>query len=147
MNEEFTLRIIDGFDVNPGCLKCRRKRINSTQFCGRCFATNSLIVNSGNINIDDFIKETHSPFKNLNVPFLEWAPYDEFTNIELIGIGGFSQIYKATWKKNDGINYILNGGTFDRSKNEIVLKVLKDSQNVDTEFLKEMLWSNTGATN
>ncbi|RHZ61696.1 hypothetical protein Glove_346g100 [Diversispora epigaea] len=135
------VRIIDGFDMNPGCLKCRRKRINSTQFCGRCFATNSQIVNSGNINIDDFIKETQSPYRNINVSFLEWAPYDEFTNIEYIGKGGFSQIYKATWKKHDGINYILNGGfngTCDQSKKDVVLKVLKDSQNVDTEFLNEL---------
>ncbi|RHZ54987.1 hypothetical protein Glove_421g120 [Diversispora epigaea] len=56
-----------------------------------------LVVNSGNKNINDFIKNSQSS-KNTSVNrFLEWVPYDEFKNIEYIGKGGFSKIYKATW--------------------------------------------------
>lgn len=29
--------------------------------------------------------------------FLEWAPYDRFTNIKEIGEGDFAKVYSATW--------------------------------------------------
>ncbi|RHZ61730.1 hypothetical protein Glove_346g31 [Diversispora epigaea] len=113
------------------------KKENLLVIVKRCFALNSLIVNSGNINIDNFIKGTQSSKNtNINSPFLEWVPYDEFINIEHIGKGGFSQIYKATWKMNGGINY--HDGTINRSTTEVVLKVLNDSENLDTEFLEEL---------
>ncbi|CAG8440947.1 1030_t:CDS:2 [Diversispora eburnea] len=66
---------------------------------------------------------------------IKWVPFEEFTNIEKIGQGGFSQIFKATWKFYDRISY---KGTIKRSKREIVLKVLSNSQNVDIEFLNEL---------
>ncbi|RHZ61673.1 hypothetical protein Glove_346g80 [Diversispora epigaea] len=95
-----------GSDKKFSCLKCRKKRINNMQLCRRCS------VNS------------------------EWVPYEEFKNIEYIGKGGFSQIYKATWEKNNGIS---DDGTIRRSETEIVLKVLNNSQNVDTKFLKKKI--------
>ena len=95
-----------------------------------------VIVNSGNINIDRFIKGTLSINNDIDDPHLKWVPFEEFKDVEKIGQGGFSQIFKATWKINKSINY---KGTVKRSsKKEIVLKVLNDSQNVDTEFLNEV---------
>ncbi|RHZ61605.1 hypothetical protein Glove_346g115 [Diversispora epigaea] len=137
MDKEFIFRTLDGSNKNSSCLKCKRKRINSMKLCVRCFALKLLhVVNSGNINIDNLIKKSQSS-KNTSTfsPFLEWVPYDEFKNIKYIAEGGFSQIYKATWKANNGIS---DEGTIRRSETEVVLKVLNNSQNVDSEFVKEL---------
>ncbi|RHZ85543.1 hypothetical protein Glove_64g50 [Diversispora epigaea] len=118
------------------CIKCNRRRsINSSHICYYCYGVNSLIANSGNNNIDNFIKGTHSLSKSIEDPFLQWVPFEEFKDVKKIGQGGFSQIFKATWKIFEGIS---NKDTVKRSsKQEIVLKVLNNSQNVDTEFLNE----------
>ncbi|RHZ61710.1 hypothetical protein Glove_346g204 [Diversispora epigaea] len=96
---------------------------------------NSQIVDSGNKNIDDFIKETQFSSKK---EFLIWVPYENFTNVEHIGKGGFSEIYKATWEKQI---YKTNQKIFKTEMTEVVLKVLNDSQNVDTEFFKELKYT------
>ncbi|RHZ74584.1 hypothetical protein Glove_220g17 [Diversispora epigaea] len=137
MAEFFVKRKLDGSDKNIRCIKCkRRSRINSSHICYYCYGMNSLITNSGNIKIDNFIKGTQSPNNRNSDPHLVWVPFEEFKDLKKIGQGGFSQIFKATWKINKGINY---EGTVKRaSKREIVLKVLNNSQNVDTEFLNEL---------
>ncbi|RHZ61731.1 hypothetical protein Glove_346g30 [Diversispora epigaea] len=101
--------------------------------CDNCTAVRSLSssVNSGNINIDRFIKETQISIEN---PYLEWVPFKEFKDVKKIGQGGFSLVYKACWKK---ISHI-NNGVINRSKSDVVLKILNNSQNVDTKFLKEL---------
>ncbi|RHZ64799.1 hypothetical protein Glove_320g45 [Diversispora epigaea] len=124
--------------ANYQCSKCSKKRksIGNSQLCRRCYAMKKLTVKSGNLDIDNFIKRTQSS-KNTSIGghFLEWEPYDNFENIEYIGKGGFSQIYKATWKKNSGISF---NGDIHRSETKVVLKVLNNSQNMDKEFLKEL---------
>ncbi|RHZ75507.1 hypothetical protein Glove_213g132 [Diversispora epigaea] len=138
MDERFIKRNLEGSNVPIKCVKCKsRIRINSLHLCNRCFALVQmpLIVNSGNKNIDDFIKKSHSPkCGTLINQFLEWVPYEKFTNLEYIGKGGFSEIYKTTWEKRS-INY---QGIFEAKETEVVLKVLNDSQNVDNEFIKEL---------
>ena len=59
---------------------------------------------SGNPVIDKFIKDTmckpaeYSIDKErYNYPFLEWVPFDRFTDIKEIGEGGFAKVYSATW--------------------------------------------------
>ncbi|RHZ61627.1 hypothetical protein Glove_346g143 [Diversispora epigaea] len=137
MTKIFYTRKLDGSDNNIKCIKCkRRSRINSSHICYYCHGINSLIVaNSGNINIDDFIKGTQSSKNRIGDRFLEWVPFKEFKNVKKIGQGGFSQIFKATWKFSDGIG---NNGRVRRPGREIALKVINNSQNVDTEFLNEL---------
>ncbi|RHZ75435.1 hypothetical protein Glove_213g38 [Diversispora epigaea] len=139
MAERFIKRKLEGSDETVKCIKCKsRIQINSLNLCKRCSVLEQepLFVNSGNKNIDDFIKKSHSPkYGSLNNPFLEWVPYENFINIEYIGKGGFSKIYKATWEKRSVKYY---GGSFETEKTEVVLKVLNDSQNVDNEFIKEL---------
>src|SRR5205809_54137 len=48
----------------------------------------------GNKVIDDFISYTR--LKTYGK--MEFVPYDKFTDVEFIAEGGFSKIYKATWK-------------------------------------------------
>ncbi|RHZ47035.1 hypothetical protein Glove_595g15 [Diversispora epigaea] len=74
--------------------------------------------------------------------FLAWVPYENLTNVEFIARGGFSQIYKATWKKQIyKANKKNKKGYFFETTTEVVLKVLNNSQNVDTEFFKELKYT------
>ncbi|CAG8511397.1 612_t:CDS:2 [Diversispora eburnea] len=116
MTKIFYTRKLDGSDKNIKCIKCkRRSRINSSHICYYCHGINSLIVvDSGNINIDNFIKGTQSSKNRIGDRFLEWVPYKEFKDVKKIGQGGFSKIFKATWKISDGMS---NNGT--RSEDEI----------------------------
>ncbi|RHZ75429.1 hypothetical protein Glove_213g36 [Diversispora epigaea] len=138
MADNFETRKLEESNKSIKCIKCNlRAHNNSLRLCKRCSVLEQepLIVNSGsgNKNIDDFINKSHSPkYGSLNNPFLEWVPYEKFTNVEYIGKGGFSEIYKATWEK-----FSMNYGIF-MNKTEVVLKVLNDSQNVDNEFIKEL---------
>ncbi|RHZ61628.1 hypothetical protein Glove_346g140 [Diversispora epigaea] len=139
MTKIFIKRKLDGSDENIKCVNCnKRERINSSHICHYCYGINSLVVvNSGNIKIDNFIKGTQSSKNRRNDQFLEWVPFTEFEDVKKIGQGGFSQIFKATWKIHSGIDY---EGTvkWSKSEREIVLKVLNNSENVDTEFLNEL---------
>src|ERR1043166_7161526 len=51
---------------------------------------------SGNSNVDKFIKDTMYDY-DVRREFLEWVPFNKFTDIEQIGEGGFSKVYSATW--------------------------------------------------
>ena len=72
---------------------------------------------------------------------LEWIPYDRFKNIEYLSEGGFGTVYKAIWI--DGAIYSWNNRQnkwnryYDDAK--VVLKCLKDSQNLDSDFLQEVI--------
>ena len=35
--------------------------------------------------------------KNYSYSFLEWVPFDRFTDIKEVGEGGFAKVYSATW--------------------------------------------------
>src|ERR1043165_9937353 len=50
---------------------------------------------SENPDIDKFIKDTM--YSRTSCKWLEWVPFDRFTDIKQIGEGGFSKVYSATW--------------------------------------------------
>ena len=74
-----------------------------------------------------------------NHVYLQWIPYNDLTNIEKIGEGGFATIYKATWLNGEkSVNYE-NGNYIRTSKDRTVaLKKLHNSQNISDEFLNEV---------
>ncbi|CAG8524739.1 7327_t:CDS:2, partial [Gigaspora rosea] len=74
--------------------------------------------------IDDFIKEAHTHDSEHSI-FIFKIPFDQFSNLTCINKGGFSTIYKATWKY-DHENEI-----------DVVLKVIEDTKNMDSAFLNE----------
>ncbi|CAB5374302.1 unnamed protein product [Rhizophagus irregularis] len=67
-----------------------------------------------------------------------FVPYENFKNIEPIGEGGFSKIYKATWIDCK----ISNRGTLDYSlrnnSQTVALKKLNDSKNITSNELNEL---------
>ena len=93
---------------------------------------------SGNETIDKLIKSTQlKATKYDNSYYLQWIPYDELKEIEKIGEGGFSTIYKTTWL--NGEKYIDHDKNKRTSRDRIVaLKKLHNSQNVSDKFLNEV---------
>ena len=91
---------------------------------------------SGNETLDELIKSTQLKATDYdNHWYLQWIPYNDLTNIEKIGEGGFATISKATW---------LNGYKSINYKKKtikdmpVVLKKLHNSQNISDEFLNEV---------
>ncbi|CAG8680800.1 13205_t:CDS:1, partial [Cetraspora pellucida] len=81
------------------CTGCKKKKSlkYENKLCTACYYnTQFQNVSSGNQEIDDLIKATHSNQPKFR---LSWIPYIEFIDIKRIGTGGFSEIYTATWPK------------------------------------------------
>ncbi|CAG8456242.1 654_t:CDS:2 [Acaulospora morrowiae] len=113
-------------DKCPGC-----KNLDQ---CTDCYSEQFLPVNSGNFDIDNLIKATH---RN-NIRYrLEWIPFEDFTDVQEVEEGGFSIISTAIWIKGRVTSY--SGGKLNRKgRMKIILKVLKDSQNINSAFIKEL---------
>ncbi|PKC65878.1 kinase-like protein [Rhizophagus irregularis] len=93
---------------------------------------------SGNPDIDKFIKDTMYTRKYGS--WLEWIPFDRFTNIKQIGKGGFSKIYSATWIDGKA-NYKYEYGNWIKSNPKqikVALKRLNGSHEMSTEYLNEL---------
>ena len=83
---------------------------------------------SGNSDIDKFIKDTvYNTKDEVNPIFLEWVPFNRFTDIKQIGEGGFAKVYSATW---------ING--LDSKSIKVALKKLNGSQNMSAEYINEV---------
>ncbi|CAI2167165.1 4381_t:CDS:2 [Funneliformis geosporum] len=90
--------------------------------------------------------------------YLEFIPYDHFENIKFIEEGGFREIPKATWFDgvkiangfgeiskatwNDGVRIVKKEkGTWKKARSgpcTILLKEIKESENIDQDYIKEL---------
>src|ERR1051325_837552 len=94
---------------------------------------------SGNPDIDKFIKDTIYNARECGI-FLEWVPFDRFTDIKQIGEGGFSKVYSATWIDGES-TYKLDDGSWKKSDPKpmtVALKRLNGSQNMSEVYLNEV---------
>jgi serine/threonine protein kinase len=71
----------------------------------------------GNSKVDKFIRKFQREGK-----WIEWIPYEQFTNVEYLAEGGFGKVYKSRHEKYG----------------DVVLKVLNNSQDVEENFLREI---------
>ena len=118
------------------CPTCNRYNTNWTwcQSCNPKLLTEGWT--SGNETLDELIKSTQLKATKYHYSnHLQWIPYNDLTNIEKIGEGGFATIYIATWL--NGLKYA------DRNERTIhdrtvALKKLHNSQNISDEFLNEV---------
>src|SRR6266498_5199839 len=121
-------------DINKNCLYCD-KPFTEELWCKECDPFR--IVEgwtSGNLDIDKFIKDTMYDARKVigsyNNRFLEWVPFDRFTDIKEVGEGGFSKVYSATWI--DGkLEYEMVDGSWKKNKPKpmkVALKRLNGSQ-------------------
>ncbi|POG61261.1 kinase-like domain-containing protein [Rhizophagus irregularis DAOM 181602=DAOM 197198] len=104
---------------------------------------------SGNSVIDKFIKDTmydtmyNAKIKSIynNNKFLEWVPFDRFTDIKEIGEGGFAKVYCATWIDGKSEYYENDDGSWKKRETEsieVALKRLNGSQNISDKYLNEL---------
>ncbi|CAG8635704.1 365_t:CDS:2, partial [Acaulospora morrowiae] len=128
--------------ICPGCQKTTKKgnEFGEKKICGFCYFGESFLRKSGNQDIDNFLRKFA---ERKRYPLLEFIPYEEFSSVKIIGHGEFSQIYKATWNKGRLRSWNRKDGDFTRFPPETVtLKVLNESQEMNSEFLKEQQFLN-----
>ncbi|RHZ53523.1 hypothetical protein Glove_441g89 [Diversispora epigaea] len=82
----------------------------------------------GNLNIDKLIKNSQLQ-SSQNDSFLEWVPYNRFSNIQYLGQGGFSTVYSALWNNHSQ--------SLRTGPKKVALKRLHNSENICLQFLNE----------
>ncbi|RHZ58289.1 hypothetical protein Glove_374g20 [Diversispora epigaea] len=87
---------------------------------------------SGNGEIDKIIQMTQSDDNAKEWEIWRWINYSKFKDIEYLAEGGFGSIWKAEW-----IDIPEELFKFYKS-NLVAFKKLKDSQEISSEFLKEL---------
>ncbi|GES84790.1 kinase-like domain-containing protein [Rhizophagus clarus] len=115
-----------------GCNKIRKPSDENNQICYTCFHAKKRIKQSGNKVIDDFITYTQSNYPKRRKGKMMFVPYEKFENIKLIGEGGFSKIYKATW-----IDCVIDYSIRNKSRT-VALKKLNNSKNITSKELNEL---------
>ena len=128
--------------------KGRREKYGKCPTCNRyntsyswCQSCNPKLLTegwtSGNKTLDELIKSTQLKATEYdNDCYLQWIPYNDLTNIEKIGEGGFATISKATWLNGEkSINFDNKRTSEDGT---VALKKLHNSQNISDEFLNEV---------
>ena len=71
---------------------------------------------------------------------MEFVPYEQFKNVELIAEGGFSKIYKAIWIDGPRITRWRKKGQrfYKRGNYPVVLKKLNNSKDITIKELNEV---------
>ncbi|PKK80506.1 hypothetical protein RhiirC2_33728 [Rhizophagus irregularis] len=90
---------------------------------------------SGNEKIDSLIQKNQLKINEYKDTIFEWISYNKFIKINEIGKGGF---YTAIWK--DGpLYYSISNKKYKRKLNEeVLLKYLYGSQNINNKILNEV---------
>ncbi|CAG8604134.1 35017_t:CDS:2, partial [Racocetra persica] len=100
---------------------------------------NVLKRNTGNELLDTLIMRCQINQANRSTKnIIEWVPYENFDNIELISDGKYGAIYFATWLDGPIINWDRDQKFMRVGPRKIALKLLKKSDDPSEEFLEEM---------
>src|SRR5438034_5365893 len=73
--------------------------------------------------------------------FLEWVPFDRFTDIKEVGEGGFAKVYSTTWIDGYACYYKQNDESWKKKSEpmmKVALKRLNGSQNMSDKYLNEV---------
>ncbi|RHZ78862.1 hypothetical protein Glove_155g15 [Diversispora epigaea] len=113
------------------CINCENlNKINNQ--CSDCKLIEMPKWTSGNCDVDNIIQKTQSDENATEWEIWRWIGYSKLKNIEYLAEGGFSSIWKAEWID-------MPEGVFEFYKsNHVVLKKLKNLQEISSEFLKEL---------
>ncbi|RHZ67389.1 hypothetical protein Glove_301g66 [Diversispora epigaea] len=113
------------------CIKCENlNQLNNA--CSDCKLIERPKWTSGNYGVDKIIQMTQSDEDANEWEIWRWIDYSKLKNIEYLAEGGFGSIWKAEW-----IDMPEEVFEFYKS-NQIALKKLKNSQEISSEFLKEL---------
>ncbi|RHZ66104.1 hypothetical protein Glove_309g154 [Diversispora epigaea] len=113
------------------CINCESlNQLNNT--CSDCKLIEMTKWTSGNSDVDNIIQMTQSDENANEWEIWRWIDYSKLKNIKYLAEGGFGSIWKAEWI--DMPEEVLE---FYKS-NQVALKKLKNSQEISSEFLKEL---------
>ncbi|EXX74126.1 Rad53p [Rhizophagus irregularis DAOM 197198w] len=140
LNEELKERYI----INGLCKECKQPRA-SDSWCQCKFQQNFKNWTSGNYEVDKFIQKIQLKASH-RLYVLEWIEYDRFENVEYLAMGGFGTIYKAIWKDGFIESWDYENNKWKRmkiwyrkyEKFPVVLKCLHNSQDIASDFLREI---------
>ena len=161
MNEKY---LIKEYSLCPEC----NQPNTDNDWCKECyskkFQQNFGNWTSGNDHIDKFIQESQLNARNC-CELLEWIPHNRLRNIKFLAQGGFSTVYEAIWLDQsikkwdygkqdwDRFDFKLRDRNYKeaidpKTKNplksnekygqNVILKSLNDSSNVNDNFLNEV---------
>jgi hypothetical protein len=139
--------LIDKLILNEELKKCYKKyglcnkcnRIKITYFwCNYChLQLNFKNWTSGNNDVDEFIRKAQLKAK-IWYQLIEWIEYDKFEDVEYLAKGGFGTTFKAIWNEGYIIRDDKNDQLIRKGETKVALKCLHNSQDITTEFLKEV---------
>jgi hypothetical protein len=130
------------------CEDCKQPNTSSS-WCQLCnskrFQQNFKNWTSGNDEVDKFIQKAQLKVVD-HREILEWIEYDRFENVEYLSKGGFGTIYKAIWEDGFIKKWDSENNQWVRSKVwsedyenfPVVLKCLHNSQDITSDFLREV---------
>ncbi|EXX57008.1 Cdc15p [Rhizophagus irregularis DAOM 197198w] len=129
---------------NGLCKDCKQPN-TCYDWCQCKFQQNFKNWTSGNNKVDKLIQKAQLNAKT-RYEILEWIEYDRFENVEYLAKGGFGTIYKAIWKDGYIIKWDFENNQWGKSKYwggkhenfPVALKCLHNSQDITSEFLKEI---------
>ncbi|GBB84323.1 hypothetical protein RclHR1_10940003 [Rhizophagus clarus] len=99
------------------CTQCNKRVISfPNNLCRKQILSSIDNETSGNIKLDEFIKETQLNSKFCD-DFIEWIPYSNLENIKYLTSGGNSKIYFGNWLYNKSLG--------SKSSLNVVLKVIR----------------------
>ena len=130
------------------CKECKQPNTSNTGgyaeygWCQSCnakrFQQNFQNWTSGNHDIDEFIQKTQLKARN-HEEVIEWVEYDKFDNVEYLAKGSFGTTYKAIWKDGYIAYWNSENNQWERlGEHKVALKCLHNSQDITTEFLREV---------
>ncbi|CAB4420186.1 unnamed protein product [Rhizophagus irregularis] len=136
-NEELKER----YKKNGLCENCKQPNTRNYN-CQSCnsqhFQQNFKNWTSGNHDIDEFIQKAQLKAKYWN-QFIEWIEHNKFENIEYLAKGGFGTTFKAVWKDGPIHRWDYENDRWERrGETTVALKCLHNSQDITTDFLKEV---------
>src|ERR1043166_1787025 len=126
-------------DLNK-CKECNQP--NDEGWCYSCnkkhFIQDFNKWTSGNEEINKFIRECQLNATHRQ-KVLEWIPYEKFDEINDLARGGFGIVRRAVWTDGYIWEWNIDKNEWLRTKNaNVVLKCLKNSQDLTTDFLHEV---------
>ncbi|CAB4441610.1 unnamed protein product [Rhizophagus irregularis] len=125
------------------CLKCDETYTNiEYKWCRpceiNCLREKSVILSSGNKNIDRFIQEMQLKINHPTEIIFEWIPYHQFNSIKKISKDNSTMVNLAIWK--DGpLFYYPSKNKYKRILNErVTLKIIYNLQITVNDFLNKV---------
>lgn len=124
------------------CSACGHPNTATDDWCSSCVYRHYQMTNpkwtTGNTELDRFIHDVQRRAESRH-GFLEWVPFNRFTNVKYVGKGGISFVHSAMWIDGYPESWDAENQRLVRYRNaRVALKSLENSHEITPEFLNEV---------